>query len=178
MRRVVLLVCLAVTLSAVVLRAYPPGEPALSALAPPADRQRALVLHAKGVQIYEFRAVPGEPGRYEWVFKAPEADLYIEEGDDKVGRHYAGPTWELSDGGKVVGKLKLKADAPDGKGIPWLLLEATEASGPGVLGKARWVQRIFMMGGQSPQEPADASKVGQERRVSYFAFYVFYVAKP
>lgn len=176
-RRTVLLCCLAIISPVIALRAYPSGHVVLAALAAPADQERALVLYANGVQIYECRAVPGESGKYEWAFKAPEADLSDEEGN-KVGRHYAGPTWELTDGGKVVGKIKAKADAPDGKGIPWLLLEAIENSGPGVLGKARSIQRIDTMGGQAPAEPADASKAGQERRVKYLAAYVFYIAKP
>ena len=177
LRRALSLLCLAVLLPGA-LRAADPKLPAIPpALAAPADQQPALVLNAKGVQIYECRAVAGETGKYEWAFKAPEADLFDEQGY-KVGHHSAGPTWESTDGGKVVGKLKAKADAPDGKGIPWLLLEAAESTGSGVLGKVRWVQRVSTVGGKAPTEAADASKAGQERRVDYTAIYVFYVAKP
>ena len=135
------------------------------------------MLAAKGVQIYECRAVAGEAGKFEWAFKAPEADLFDSAGR-RIGRHYAGPTWQLDDGGKVVGKVKAKADAPDGKGIPWLLLDPVEKIGPGVLGKTMSIQRVATVGGQAPTEPADAAHAGQVRRVDYTATYVFYVAKP
>ena len=111
------------------------------------------------------------------MFKVPEATLFNVEGL-AAGKHYAGPTWELNDGGKVVGKLEAKADAPDGKGVPWLLLEATQASGDGLMGKVRSVQRVSTVGGKAPTEAADATKAGQERRVEYGATYLFYVAKP
>ena len=150
-----------------------------AALAVPDTQALALTLTltAEGVQIYECRAVAGDAGRYEWAFQAPEAKLFDAEGHP-VGRHYAGPTWELTAGGKVVGKLKAKADAPDGAGIPWLLLDAAEASGPGVLGRTLSIQRVSTAGGLPPTEPADATKVGQFRRVDYTATYLFYVAKP
>ncbi len=142
----------------------------------PANQTLALTLTAKGVQIYECRAFPGDPTKFEWAFKAPEADLFDAQGH-KVGRHYAGPTWELTDGGKVVGKLKAKADAPDGKGVPWLLLDATQASGT-TLGKVQSIQRVDTVGGKAPTESADATKAGQEKRVDYTATYKFYAAKP
>lgn len=159
-----------------------PAQPALPAnLAPPADQVLALTLTARGVQIYECRAVPGgESNRFEWAFKAPEADLFDAQGR-KVGRHYAGPTWELTGdgGGKVAGRVKAKAEAPDGKGIPWLLLEAAPASGGGVMGRVQSIQRVNTVGGQAPaEEVANQAKVGQERRVEYTATYHFYVAKP
>jgi hypothetical protein len=46
-----------------------------------------------------------------WTLKAPEADLFDANGR-AIGRHYAGPTWELMDGSEVVGKFKARADAP------------------------------------------------------------------
>lgn len=143
----------------------------------PAGQEPGLVLAAVGVQIYECRAVAGMTGKYEWAFKAPEADLYDAQGN-KVGRHYAGPTWELAAGGKVVGKLKAKADSPDDKGVSWLLLDAVEKSGPGVLGRTLSIQRVSTVGGQAPIEPADAAHAGQIRREDYTATYIFYVAKP
>ena len=135
------------------------------------------MLTAKGVQIYECRPVAGDANKFEWAFKAPEADLYDASGK-KVGRHYAGPTWELTAGGKVVGKVKAKADAPDGKGVAWLLLDVVERDGGGELSKVQSTQRIATVGGKTPAEAADQSKAGQERRVEYSATYVFYAAKP
>ena len=54
-------------------------------------------LQATGAQIYECRAdASGEPV---WQFREPIATL-IADGAT-VGRHYAGPTWELTDGNAV-----------------------------------------------------------------------------
>ncbi len=135
------------------------------------------MLTAKGVQVYECRALAGEPGKFEWAFKAPEAELFDAQGH-KVGRHYAGPTWELTDSGKVVGKLKAKADAPDGKGVPWLLLDVASHEGTGVMAKVQSIQRVGTVGGKTPVEAADQTKAGQERRVEYSATYVFYAVEP
>ena len=147
-----------------------------AALEAPADQSLALTLTAKGVQIYECRPSPTDPARFEWVFKAPEADLFDAQGR-KVGRHFAGPTWELTEGGKVVGKVKAKADAPDGRGVPWLLLEATEASGT-VMGKVRSIQRVDTAGGIAPAAKPGPDQTGKQLRVDYTATYKFYVAKP
>ena len=142
----------------------------------PANQTLALTLYARGVQIYLCRAVAGDPAKYEWAFKAPEADLFDAQGH-QVGRHFAGPSWELTDGSKVVGKVKSKTDAPDGKGVAWLLLDAVQASGP-TLGKVQSIERIDTVGGKSPSDPADAARAGREIRVNYTATYRFYVAEP
>ena len=141
-----------------------------------ANETLALTLSARGVQIYECRAVPGEPAKFEWIFKAPEALLFDAQGR-QIGRHYAGPTWELTDGNKVVGKLRAKADAPDHAGIPWLLLDAVQGSGA-VMAKVRSIQRVGTVGGNAPTAGADAAHAGTEARVEYTATYKFYVAKP
>ena len=46
------------------------------ALEPGANAALAMVVPAKGVQIYECRASKGQPGAYEWAFVAPEAELF------------------------------------------------------------------------------------------------------
>src|SRR5882672_2881882 len=83
----------------------------------------AMVVPAKGVQIYECRPRRDEVGAFEWAFVAPEADLFDRRGA-KIGRHYAGPHWESSDGSKILGAVKERADAPEAGAIPWLLLSA------------------------------------------------------
>jgi hypothetical protein len=153
-----------------------PVSSPLVSLEAPANQTLALVLNARGVQIYVCRPVQGDPAKFEWAFKAPEAELFDAQGR-KVGRHYAGPTWELTDGGKVVGRVKSKIEAPDGKGIPWLLLEAVQASGE-TMGKVLSIQRVDTVGGKAPADQADATKVAKEVRVDYTATYKFYVAKP
>ena len=45
-------------------------------LIPSANESLAMILPAKGVQIYECRARKDQAGGYEWAFVAPEADLF------------------------------------------------------------------------------------------------------
>ena len=178
LRHLPLLLCLFTPSLAALLGDPAPASPAAApaSLEVPAGQTLALTLTARGVQIYECRAVAADPTKFEWAFKAPEADLFDAQGR-KVGRHFAGPTWELTDGGKVAGRVKAKADAPDGKGVAWLLLEATQASGA-TLGKVQSIQRVDTVGGKTPTEPATPAKAGQAIRVDYTATYKFYAAKP
>src|SRR5690349_2805808 len=58
--------------------------------------------NAIGVQIYVCRNVSTtEVPQFAWVFVAPEAVLFDNDGN-VVGLHYAGPTWESESGSKVV----------------------------------------------------------------------------
>jgi hypothetical protein len=140
----------------------------------PPSQALTITLTGRGVQIYKCSAVPGSADKFEWILKGPEATLFDADGH-KVGRHFAGPTWELNDGGKVIGHVKVKAAAPDGKSIPWLLLDVVQASGT-IMGKVKSIQRIDTVGGKEPDEPADASKLAQEKQVEYSATYKFYEA--
>jgi Protein of unknown function (DUF3455) len=58
-----------------------------------------LTVHAEGAQIYECKANSG--GKVVWQFREPIAAL-IADGKT-VGRHYAGPSWEVADGSAVTG---------------------------------------------------------------------------
>src|ERR1017187_9585046 len=78
----------------------------------PDTQKLSLEVKATGVQIYACNSSKANPARFEWVFKAPEADL-LDSAGKKIGSHYAGPTWESTDGSKVVGELKAKDDGPD-----------------------------------------------------------------
>jgi len=145
----------------------------------PATQTLSLAAHAVGVQIYDCKPSRDDPARYEWVFRAPEADLFDAAGN-RIGKHYAGPTWESNDGSKVVGEVKAKDDGPDASAIPWLLLSAKSASGDGILGHTASVQRVLTVGGQPPSSgcgPAQASRA-REARVPYSAMYYFFVAAP
>src|ERR1700730_5537099 len=96
----------------------------------PTNAVVALRAHAAGVQIYRCRAAKGDAARVEWQLKEPEADLF--DRGNKIGRHYAGPTWEATDGSKVTGEVVARADSPDPKAVAWLLLSAKSTSGDGV----------------------------------------------
>ena len=132
-----------------------------------------LKAQASGVQIYTCKAKAPEgkaAPTYGWVLKAPEADLVGSDGG-KIGRHYAGPTWEAADGSKTVGSLLASASAPGS--IPWLLLAAS-TSGRGQFSKVTYVERVFTAGGAAPKSGADVAHAGTEVRVPYTATYIFY----
>jgi Protein of unknown function (DUF3455) len=145
-------------------------------LRPPADQVLALEANATGVQIYECTASRDQPGRFEWVFKAPEAELFDETGR-KVGKHYAGPTWEALDGSKVVGEVKARDDGPDPKAIPWLLMNAKSSSGAGVMTRIKSIQRLKTVEGKAPSAACGPANAQQVARVPYKAAYYFYAAK-
>ena len=143
---------------------------------PGADESLALVLPAKGVQIYECRAKKDQAGQYEWAFVAPDADLFDARGA-KVGKHSAGPLWESTDGSKIVGKVKERAEAPRSDAIPWLLLTSKSAGSAGSFSKITSVQRVNTVGGVPPKDGCSRSTVGAIGRVSYTADYRFFAPK-
>jgi hypothetical protein len=147
------------------------------ALIVPAGQILSLEAKAAGVQIYECRAGKDDRMRFEWVFKAPEAELFDRAGYS-IGRHYAGPTWESDDGSKVVGEVRAKDSGPDPNAIPWLLLSAKSTSGNGVFSQTQSIQRLYTAGGTAPAEGCSKAQEGKELRVPYTAKYYFYIARP
>jgi hypothetical protein len=129
-----------------------------------------------GVQIYDCEATAADPGKFDWSFKAPEADLTNEDGK-KIAKHYAGPTWEANDGSKVVGEVQQKAAAPRPRAIPWLLLKAKTNEGTGTFARVTYIQRVDTEGGVAPATGCDQAHVNTEARVGYSANYYFYVPK-
>jgi hypothetical protein len=132
-----------------------------------------FVATGKGVQIYTCGINKIDASKYEWIFKAPEADLVDAHGKT-IGTHYAGPTWEASDGSKVVGQVKASSNASDPKSIPSLLLNAVSNSGTGVFAKTTSIQRLYPVSGKAPVDGCDQDHLGKEARVSYTAQYYFY----
>ena len=121
--------------------------------------------YAVGVQIYTWNGSS-------WVFKAPEAVLLANaNGHGAVGIHYAGPTWESESGSKVVG-ARVNGTTVNPTAIPWLLLRAVTAEGPGIFAHATYIQRVNTVGGLAPASPG--ASIGQEARVPYTAEYYFY----
>lgn len=142
------------------------------ALRPPSGESLAMIVPAKGVQIYECRAVRERAGAYEWAFVAPEAEL-LDISGAKIGRHYAGPTWEAADGSKLAGVVKARADVPQSGAIPWLLLTTTANGGPGRFSKITAIQRVNTVGGIAPSMGCAAGNAGATARVAYTADYYF-----
>jgi hypothetical protein len=148
-----------------------PGE-----LKPGSDESLAMIVAAKGVQIYECRAKAGASGVYEWAFVAPEAQLFGADGK-LIGKHYAGPHWEAADGSKVVGTQKARSNAPHADSIPWLLL-ATKSDGPeGLFGKVSSIQRLNTVGGVAPTGGCSEATAGATARVAYTADYYLFSRK-
>jgi len=145
-------------------------------LAARSDESLAMVVSARGVQIYECRAKKGEPAGFEWAFVAPEAELYDSRGS-RIGRHYAGPSWEANDGSRVQGTMKERVDAPIGSTIPWLLLTTRSAGPAGAFSKVTAIQRVNTVGGVPPSTGCEDGAVGKRARVSYTADYYFYAAR-
>jgi len=143
----------------------------------PATEVLSLETKATGVQIYECNTSKDDSTRFAWIFKAPEADLFDMAGN-KIGKHYAGPTWESNDGSKVVGEVKAKDNGPDPDAIPWLLLSAKSTSGIGVFSQVKSIQRLHTVGGKAPTEACSQAQAGKVTRAGYNATYNFYVAKP
>ena len=153
----------------------PPAVPA--ALRPAAGETLLLVTPATGVQIYECSASKEQPTRFEWVFKAPEAELFDPSGR-RIGKHYGGPTWESNDGSTVVGQLKSRDDGPDPNAIPWLLLSTKSTLGTGIFSRTRSIQRVDTIGGKAPTTfVCDAAQAGSIARVPYRATYYVYGVK-
>jgi len=132
----------------------------------PAGEKAVATYHAEGGQIYECKA--GQDGKLGWAFREPIATL-LSEGKT-VGRHFAGPTWELSDGSAVVAKAAANAPGSTPNDIPWLKLEVTDRHGNGLLTRVTTVQRLNTHGGVL-QGACD--QAGTFRSVPYSAEYSF-----
>jgi Protein of unknown function (DUF3455) len=139
-------------------------------IAVPAGHKLAFHVYAKGVQVYRWNGVA-------WDFVAPVASLYAEPNfHGEVGIHYVGPQWESKSGSKVkAARVPNTGCTPDSNAIAWLLLKATENSGPGIFARTTYVQRTNTTGGMAPTEPG--SLLNELREVPYTAEYFFYRAK-
>ena len=153
-------------------RDFPAVPPAL------AVPDSAIVLarySASGVQIYHCAAAEQGAG-FAWTLVAPEASLHDEAGA-VAGRHYAGPTWEASDGSAITGKVLARAPAPDAADIAWLLLSATPLHEGAALGRVAFVQRLNTHGGVAPSAGCSGATRDAEVRVAYTADYWFYASR-
>ncbi len=90
-----------------------------------------------------------------------------------VGSHGAGPVWKLKDGSSVMGTMVAQEKSPLSGAVPWLLLQAKNPQGPGVLSGVTYIRRSDTKGGAA-QGDCDAAHLGTESRVHYSATYTFY----
>jgi hypothetical protein len=127
-------------------------------------------LYARGVQIYRWTGTG-------WLFVAPSAVLYSDAaGHDPVGTHYAGPTWQSTDGSTVqkTPEVAPVACVADASAIPWLLLATTPGPTSGLFRRVTSIQRVNTVGGKAPSAPGTTP--GEERHELYSAEYYFYRA--
>ena len=143
---------------------------ACSSIQVEAGNKVSFHVYAIGVQIYRWNGSA-------WVFVAPAANLYADDGyNGKVGFHYGGPTWESNSGSKVIAaRVAGTGCTPDPSAIPWLLLQKVSTDGPGIFNKVTFIQRVNTTGGLAPSEPG--TTIGEEKRVPYTAEYYFYRAE-
>jgi hypothetical protein len=134
----------------------------------PAGNKVAFHVYAKGSQVYKWNGAT-------WDFVAPVATLSASANyHGEVGIHYAGPTWESNSGSKVVAR-RVDGCSPDPTAIPWLKLETTSTSGPGIFSSVTYIQRVNTTGGLIPSVPG--SVIGEIKEVPYTAEYYFYRAE-
>ena len=118
-------------------------------LKPAANESLAMIVPAKGVQIYECR----------------------------VRKHYAGPHWESNDGSQILGTVKERADAAVADAIPWLPRAATSVGSEGSFSKVTSIQRVNTVGGVAPEAGCSQAAAGTPARIAYTADYYFFTAK-
>ncbi len=146
----------------------------------PNGNSRVAAFFADGVQKYKAQEVPGSnPVTYQWVFVAPQADLY-DATNKKVGTHSAGPTWQLS----IVDSMYGQAFSPpraapgnDASSIDWLLLMPKINKPPtGIFANVSYVQRVDTKGGKAPATPPGSAT--ETADVHYTAIYRFSKINP
>jgi hypothetical protein len=140
--------------------------PLPDAISAPGEIPVATV-HAVGSQVYECKADPAA-GTLTWQFREPIATLFIS--GQTVGRHYAGPHWELIDGSTVQGKVAARAPAASNGDIPLLKLGVSGRRGEGRLSDVSTIQRINTKGGVATGACTEA---GAFLSVPYTSDYTF-----
>jgi hypothetical protein len=122
---------------------------------------------AVGAQVYECKT--DGAGKRVWQFREPIATLFID--GKTVGRHYAGPVWEMADGSTVSAKVSGRAPGADPRDIPLLKLDVMGRRGEGQLADVTTIQRINTRGGAAAGE---CDRAGAFLSVPYSADYAFY----
>ena len=166
-------VCLAAAMCVLVACTGPLGSTAVPDTLKPEGQRLSDRVAARGVQIYECRALPQRGRRDRGSSSRPKPSCSMRAAR-VTGKHYAGPHWEAADGSKIVGAVKARADAPQASAIPWLLLSAKSVGGPGRFASVTSVQRIHTVGGLAPAKTCDPSTLGAIERVPYTADYLLF----
>ena len=123
--------------------------------------------HATGAQVYECKT--NSEGKLAWQFREPIATLMID--GKTVGRHFAGPAWEMADGSAVSAKVSAQAPGATANDIPLLRLDVAARHGSGLLSGVTTIQRLNTNGGRAD---AACDAPGTFLSVPYSADYAFY----
>lgn len=123
-------------------------------------------VHAEGAQIYECKL--DARGNNTWQFREPVATLLVK--GKTVGRHYAGPRWELIDGSAIGAEVVGRQPGETPNDIPLLKLKVTAQNNVGRLAEATVVQRLNTSGGVLE---GACTTPGAFRSVPYTADYTF-----
>jgi hypothetical protein len=134
------------------------------------DETLVATVHAEGAQVYECKA--DAAGKLVWQFREPIATLFLD--GKTVGRHYAGPNWELADGSALVGKVTARAPGATPADIPLLKLAVTSQRGAGQLAGVTTIQRLNTRDGTA-EGPCNVA--GAFLSVPYSADYAFYTKR-
>ncbi len=129
-----------------------------------------IVLLGKGTQIYGCTQAGAD---FVWRFKAPDSVLTDETGR-RIGRHFAGPSWQAEDGSTVTGQVLIASGSPQANAIPWLVLSAKEHTGTGLFTGVAYIVRSATFGGAAPATGCDSAHSGAEIRIEYNATYTFF----
>jgi hypothetical protein len=140
-----------------------------AAIAAPGETLVATI-HAEGAQVYECKA--DASGKLVWQFREPIATLLVD--GKTVGRHYAGPNWELADGSAVTAKVAARAPGATPEDIPLLKLDVASQRGAGQLIGVTTIQRLNTKGGVA-EGPCE--RAGAFHNVPYSADYAFFRKK-
>jgi hypothetical protein len=161
-------VVLAIIAACLFMRVVAPSS-AAEVLETIAARGETLIAttHATGAQVYECKT--NSEGKLAWQFREPIATLMID--GKTVGRHFAGPVWEMADGSAVSAKVSAQAPGATANDIPLLRLDVAARHGSGLLSGVTTIQRLNTNGGR-----ADAACDAPETFLSvpYSADYAFY----
>jgi hypothetical protein len=124
-------------------------------------------VQAVGAQVYECKA--DAAGKRVWQFREPIATLL--SAGQTVGRHYAGPSWEMADGSVVTGKVAGRAPGATPNDIPLLKLDVASRRVRGQLSGITTIQRLNTKGGVAD---GMCESEGAFLSVPYTADYAFY----
>ena len=158
---------LPVTMLALLISSLPGAASELPAAIAAPGEVLVATTHAVGAQVYECKA--DSAGKLVWQFREPIATLFV--AGKTVGRHYAGPMWEMNDGSTVSAKVAGRAPSVSPNDIPLLKLDVATQHGEGQLTEVTTIQRLNTRGGVAS---GACEKAGEFLSVPYTADYAFF----